>query len=73
MSITFALLDNQLPHQNSNPTIMAIQPVVKCTMGQRKGFSSTDLLKINKLYKCSNGEAGTPVPEAVTQCVDTHR
>ncbi|KFD59866.1 hypothetical protein M514_07738 [Trichuris suis] len=56
--------------RNGQRTIEALKAGGE-TMGQRKGFSATDIYKLNKLYSCdehSNGaneerpEAGTPQP-----------
>jgi hypothetical protein len=64
--------------QNRNPTIRAIKQGA-CQLGQRDGFSSNDLMKINKLYSCSATSGGTVNPNPTTtpkpsagKCNDTH-
>ena len=47
--------------QNRRPTI-SVKPAGKlkgdCKLGQRNGFSDTDLFKINKLYQCKGTTGG---------------
>ena len=65
--------------QNRNPTIKTTKQGA-CTLGQRDGFSTTDLMKINKLYGCSaTSGGGTVAPNPTTtvkptagKCDDTH-
>jgi hypothetical protein len=44
--------------KNNNPTIEAKQNS-NTKMGQRDGFSKSDIEKVNKMYKCT-GTTGTP-------------
>ena len=70
--------ENIVLFQNRNPTIKAIRQGA-CQLGQRDGFSATDLQKINKLYSCKGTTAGTVNPTPTTTpkpstgvCNDTH-
>ena len=45
----------------SRPTIVAKDTTRSGRMGQRNGFSTVDVRKINTLYKCSGGSGGGEV------------
>jgi len=71
--------------RNRRPTI-SVKPAGKlkgdCKLGQRNGFSDTDLYKINKLYQCKgttgggSGGGGTTTgggEETSGPCKDGHK
>ncbi|XP_058839022.1 hatching enzyme 1.2-like isoform X1 [Topomyia yanbarensis] len=47
---------------NGQPTIIAKYPITGATMGQREGFSRSDIEKINRMYRCGGDSAGTGPP-----------
>jgi len=65
-------------------TIVSLNNNDKCQLGQRKGFSDTDVRKLNTLYKCkgykqvgSSGSTTKPKPKPTVvvkpSCEDTHK
>ena len=64
------------------PTIVAKRPG-KCRLGQRDGFSATDVRKLNTLYKCAGlpggpaagggGGGGTEKPRPLPSCRDRNK
>jgi len=60
--------------KNRRKTISEKNHGTGCKLGQRNGFSKTDLLKINKLYQCS-GTTGTGTGEETGsgECKDGHK
>jgi len=58
---------------NGRPTIVKRQQggcVLGANQSARGGFSANDVVKLNKLYKCSGGTNPTPKPTPTGKCVD---
>jgi len=56
--------------KNRQKTITTNDPANQRLIGQRRGFSSTDIKQINLLYKC---DGFSPPPQTAPPCVDHHR
>ncbi|XP_013101001.2 hatching enzyme 1.2 [Stomoxys calcitrans] len=50
---------------NGRPTIVAVRSMGNSVMGQRDGFSSMDVEKLNKMYDCGYSSAAAPNPASV--------
>ena len=46
------LQSTNILQKNYEPTITALEPVVGCSLGQRRGMSELDMRRVNSLYDC---------------------